>query len=261
MENNMAFQMVAYGTLKKSIVESIDTLLKYHGVVHANSLDKSRRIEVQYLEKIIEILDSYSDKYKELKKQVLNAAAYFIHSKIKASYTFQYPTNSDLFKSLSTALGFRDIENYPTDNQTFDLYQSLCDFMELEVYHEEGLEKGFKVNHPFSTIKGYVVEDDIKTLLKKLVVLKCSALDAAAKPHKEKGLDKSTQKGIFLHTPVPVSNNLIPEYKATNKKSVTLFTIEHITIENKSDSEEAFEDQKVRAEEDADVTISRNNGI
>lgn len=258
--------MVEYGTLKKLIHQSINTLLKYHGVIEPNALkDKSRRIQVHYLLKIIEILDKSPLRSEESKKCVLNAAAYFIHIKIKESYEnstlayFQNVTNSDFFNSITTALGLRDINYYPNDNETTDLYDALLKFMESELYDEEGLKKGFKRNHSFSAIKGYLVEDDIKLLSKKLLVLKCSALDTAAKSYKEKGSEKTTQNGFNLFPSIhaSVSTKIIPEYKATNTKSVSLFT-----IEKKSDSEEAFEDQKVRADmEDADVTISRTNGI
>ena len=240
----MAFQMVAYGTLKDLIHQSINTLLKYHVVRDPKDLkDKSRRLQVYFLLHIMEILENSSDISEENKKIILNASAYFIHVKIKESYEnstfayFQNVTNSDFFKSITTALGLRDDDNYPTEYQTFDLFQSLCNFMESQVYHEEGLEKGFKVNHPFSTIKGYNVEDDLKVLTKKLATLKCSALDEAVKPQKEKGVEKSTPKSVF-HTGVPFSNHVIIEYKATNKQSVTLFS-----MGNKSDSDEAFEEQ------------------
>lgn len=246
----MTFQLVAYGKLKESIKESVDTLLIEHKL-KTKEEDKltddarskrvqglkdkhpERHVQSQYLLKVIELLETSEDNEKN-KAMVLNAAAFYIHGQIKDSYEnskltylpkvgayIQNPKNSSFYSSLGVSLNLRE-GNHPNEKDTFSLYQSLLEFMKAQVYHPEGLTKGFKSDHCFSEekISGYQVDKDIKKLSQKVLELEFVLIDSAEKLYKsQKNTGESyAGKGYTLFREKEITLTILADYNKTSPK-------------------------------------------
>lgn len=282
----MTFQLVAYGKLKESIKESIDTLLIEHKL-KTKEEDKltddarskrvqglkekhpERHVQSQYLLKVIEILEASTEESEKNKAIVLNAAAFYIHWQIKDSYDnskltylpkvsayIQSPKNSSFYSSLGVSLNLRE-GNYPNDKDTYSLYQPLLQFMKAQVYHEDGITKGFKSDHDFSQDKivGYQVDKDIKKLSQKVQEIEFILIDAAEKSFKNQKntTDNFSAKGYTLFKEKEIPLTILADYNKSSPKESKSEDFAGFCEEGSFDtSEEQLEQVHVDSDEEKD---------
>ena len=183
----MAYQLIAFDKLCISVNECITALLKHHGLEGSDQgkliekLDKDRRIQVQFLLKIIEVL--VNSKKDDLEKsQILTAAIYHIKDEIEVSYKKYYgnPESSNLYNNLGTSLDLNK-NNALEPYEKFKLYSSLNQFLRSIVYIDSEPGKGYLDLQLISKgqIKGYSVEKDIISLGNKLLVLDEDLINSA----------------------------------------------------------------------------------
>lgn len=241
----MTFELVAYGTLKETIKQSIDTLLVDHTLktkeeVQLTDDDRIKRVQClkdknserhvqsQYLLKVVDVLDANTAYSEEQKSMIFNGATYYVYSQIKESYEkskmsyipliggyFKSPEKSILggstfYDSLGFALNLRE-GNQPDTQDTAVMYKALLDFMKAEVYQITGPFTTFKSDHPFSEEKvvGYHVGNDIKKLSKKIQELESKLIDMADKKYQA---DKSNKSVSTLFQP-NITSTILNEYR------------------------------------------------
>ncbi len=171
----MSFELVAYEKLKKSIFESIKSLILYYDRDHKidpdnikkslEILPQERRIQSEVFLRTIELLDPLSN---ELLKQtkVLNAITCYFRANIKERYRWTSPTHSNFFNSLTTSLDIT-LDKEPNKNDLFEMYTALDEFLRSHVYKESNPRKGYLESQYFD-IEGYNVVTDIGALKTKL---------------------------------------------------------------------------------------------
>ncbi len=220
----MSFVLVAHDKLKQSIKESIITLIKHHTDNRPVDPDKlkeavvklpdDRRTQAEFLLKVIsltDLMDTSNPLAIQRKARVLNAAAYYVHTKIEKSYDEGYISryvpkfimseeNSDFFKSLRTALVIDD-ENKPNNNDLVDMYKDLKQFLCNHVYKDGDPRKPYLDLQAFSAdsvqgVYGYEVEKDIRDLTDKVSTIEDTLVRAAKKLH-QASLRPAKSGGFF----------------------------------------------------------------
>lgn len=180
----MGFTLVDYDILKEKVKLSISTYVglqqfdaKKINKALVKLTDGSRRIQCQFLLKLIELLDdeTCSEQFKNKKNLILNGAVLHIRAQIFNSYLATSANNSDLYKLLTTSLGITK-KNAPENDDVFQMYGLLEKFLRANAYTtDKGLcdpELGHLKERPFSAIRDYSIDDDICELTKLLSDLK-----------------------------------------------------------------------------------------
>lgn len=187
----MAFCYVEYERLKTSIKQAIVDLINSHKsdcradvdflTDQVKVLPDERRSQAEFLLKAIEILDRTESEQNSL---ILNAAAYFVFSKIKATYTESYvglfvsAVRSKLYTGLKLALKIDDA-NTPTDENLIEMYGTLETFLSNHTYVEGNPRRGYLPSPAFSKVHAYKVEDEIKSLKALKTEKETAGVDAA----------------------------------------------------------------------------------
>lgn len=146
----MGFALVDYDQLKENLFQSIETLIKSYQrepckidrtrlpLLVANLKDK-RRTQCEFLLQVInytEGMDCSTPDEVEKQRRILNAAAYYILTKVAKSYSkghlsiLSSPKHSTLWNALRKALAITE-DNEPTEDlvEFFTMYKNLKQFL------------------------------------------------------------------------------------------------------------------------------------
>jgi len=201
----MSFELVALDLLKKSLKESIITLIKSHikplpydeskARELLEKLPEERKVQAKYLQRTMAMLDK-SPPRTELEginqARVLNAAAYYVRDQIAKTYNYISPEGSTFYNSLTTSLNLK-IDNQPARNDLVDMYAALEEFMRNQVFKEGDPRKGAIKKHLY-LINSYTVETDIITLATKVFEWRVEIITEA----KEARLKETTTASSYL---------------------------------------------------------------
>jgi len=209
-EKDMSFELVAHDKLKQALKHSIVSLIKHHHpsrTVDPEKLQASlvllpdeRRTVCEFLLKVAALtdtMDSSTVTATQKRARILNAAIYYVFTKIEKSYEDGYvssftpsflvsPEGSNFYKSLRASLKI-DNDNTPNETEIKDMYNDLKSFLDSHVYKEGKPEKGYldQALQSFSTVFGYNVKHDLDDLSEQVGVLERSLRKKAEKLHKE----------------------------------------------------------------------------
>jgi hypothetical protein len=197
----MAFELIDYEVLKKSLNESIKTLILHHypqRTVDTSKLKESvvlldgeRRTHAEFLLTIIDLTDLMDVSTPEaVQKQarVLNTAAFYVHQKIESTYSNSYfssvlsPDRSNLFASLTSSLKLTP-ETMPKSNALLDMYKDLKALLCRYVYKQGDSRYGYLDIQVFADIYNYRVRKDIEDLTNKITKIELELGKKAEKLH------------------------------------------------------------------------------
>lgn len=206
----MSFELVAHDKLKQSIKESIVSLIKHHHPTRPVDPEKlaasivllpdERRTQAEFLLKVAtltETMDTSSVPAQQKRARILNAAVYYVFTKIEKSYEEGYlssftpsfivsPEGSNFFKSLRTSLKI-DTDNTPNETDVKDMYTDLKLFLSSHIYKEGKAEKGYldEALQSFASVHQYHIKSDIDDLSDQIASLESSLRKKAEKLHKQ----------------------------------------------------------------------------
>lgn len=177
----MGFTKVAFKELVVKINQSIDGLLSYHKKKSIAELkSEERKIQAQFLLKIIENLKDQAQIPDTKKTIILNAAVYYVHSVIKSEYYARSPEWSTFFGSLSTSLGITN-NNVPLDSDLEEFYSSLVEYIRTNVYcNPNDTTSGYLKKQIF---EGLNIESYLSDLTTKLHNVQLRQIENAKKAH------------------------------------------------------------------------------
>ncbi|RUR12670.1 hypothetical protein [Legionella sp. km772] len=241
----MSFQLVAHDKLKQSIKESIISLIKHHHPSRTVDPDKltaalvllpdERRTQAEFLWKVAaltEAMDASSVPATQKRARILNAAVYYVYTKIEKSYDEGYlssltpsflvsPEGSNFYKSLRTSLKI-DNDNTPNDTDVKDMYTVLKEFLSLNIYKEGKAEKGYldEALQAFASVHQYNIKHDIDDLSEQVTSLERALRKQAEKLHKE-SLRPVSSGGIWswFSQPKPSAPTVVEESKEASATS------------------------------------------
>lgn len=178
----MAFNLVEYGKLKSSLIESIRTEIKSFDekkdtspeklFESAQCLSTVRRIQAQRILVSIAILDTYPDSDNDAcieKARILNTLAFCTHEEIVDSYkgTWLSADRSDFKRTLSSSLDLK-VGNIPGLTDLHDMFPSLIKFFKDNLYTGGDVRRGYLPEQKFViegfSPKAYIDELNAKNL-------------------------------------------------------------------------------------------------
>lgn len=207
----MGYTLRGYDALKESVMQAIKDLCKHHrcdtkylesGV---KNLPDSRRVQAHVLLKIVTFLE-HSKQMDSEKSRVLTSAIVVIHQQVKDSYTYFSPKNSQMYNLLSMCLDLTQ-SNGLDKKDLYDLYCEFNRFLCSVVYVDSDPCKGYLDQPLFldQEIKGYRIEENIKTLDKKMCKLKGELIEDTQYRYK-------LGNGLFSSS-LPKDNPIVNEKK------------------------------------------------
>jgi hypothetical protein len=233
----MTFELVAYEKLKGKLIESVKTLIrtyipkaeidddltKLESLLNDPRVSADRRPQCILILKAITLLDPSSESI-DSKSRVLNSLAYYIHQKIESTYKHTSATNSNLYNSLTTALGLSK-ENTPDNIDLPDMYSALSKFLRAHIYKSGDPRKGY-LDKQVLDIPDYVVETDIKAIELRMHELRVINIDDAYKLHLKQQKPKASEVGyigsLFGYAAPKTDKPKASHKKATRKVSETV---------------------------------------
>ncbi|MBI2786858.1 MAG: hypothetical protein HYX60_11395, partial [Legionella longbeachae] len=145
------------------------------------------------------------------KKIILNTASFYVREQIYESYQGKIlkilpfflrpePENSTLYNSLTTSLMLAT-DNFPDCKDLIEMYSTLEEFMKAHTYNNSDPKKGYLpiTDQLFSKqkIEGYMVEEVLQDLVKKIANLNLEQIETTKKLQLNKDLSGKSDLGMF----------------------------------------------------------------